>query len=148
MHPKYQRAHKWSREVIGAAIEVHKTVGPGLLESVYQQCLFHELALRGIPVSIQTPVAVRYKELVLDEALRGDLVVDGCLVIELKAVETILPIHKAQLFTYMKLLDAPIGLLINFHECILKNGLYRMVLPGANLDETSLPLLASVQNGD
>ena len=145
MHPKYQRAHTWSREVIGAAIEVHRTIGPGLLESVYQRCLLHELMLRGVPVSVQAPVAVRYKDLLLDETLRGDLVVDGCLVVELKAVETVLPVHKAQLLTYMKLLDAPLGLLLNFHECVLKDGIYRMIFPGANLDETSLPSLASVQ---
>ena len=145
MHSKYQKAHKWSREVIGAAIEVHRTIGPGLLESVYQRCLLHELMLRGVPVSVQTPVAVRYKDLILDETLRGDLVVDECLVVELKAVETVLPVHKAQLLTYMKLLDAPLGLLLNFHECVLKDGIYRMIFPGANLDETSLPSLASVQ---
>jgi GxxExxY protein len=120
-----------SGEVIGGAIEVHRHKGPGLIESIYQRCLLRELELRSISATTQKIVRVEYKGLVFDEPLRFDLLVDNCLLIELKAVEVLHPSSKAQLFSYMKLLDIPIGLLINFHEPILKNGIFRMILPGA-----------------
>lgn len=132
MHPLYQRADRLSGEVIGAAIEVHRHKGPGLIESIYERCLLLELELRSIPATTQKIVRVEYKGLVFDEPLRFDLLVDNCLLVELKAVESLHPSSKAQLFSYMKLLDIPIGLLINFHEPVLKNGISRMILPGAN----------------
>jgi len=132
MHPKFKRADEWSRKVIGAAIEVHREKGPGLLESIYQKCLMRELLLQRIPALDQLVVPVSYKGYVFDEPLRLDVHVDDCLVVELKAVEEILPIHKAQLLSYMKSLDAPLGLLINFHEMKLVDGLHRLILPGAD----------------
>jgi len=132
MHEAFPRADKWSSQVIGAAIEVHRDKGPGLLESIYQRCLFHELGLRRIPVVREVLVPITYKDLVFDEPLRLDLYVDGCLIVETKAVEKILPIHIAQLLSYMRLLDAPVGLLINFHELVLKDGIRRLTLRGAD----------------
>jgi GxxExxY protein len=135
MHPLYQRADRLSGEVIGAAIEVHRHKGPGLIESIYERCLLRELELRSIPATTQKIVRVQYKGLIFDEPLRFDLLVNDCLLVELKAVEVLHPSSKAQLFSYMKLLDVPIGLLINFHELVLKNGICRMILPGANKAE-------------
>src|SRR5881296_4149455 len=96
-----------------------------------------ELELRSIRGTTQKIVRVEYKGLVFDEPLRFDLLIDDCLLVELKAVEVLHPLSKAQLFSYMKLLDVPIGLLINFHEMVLKNGISRMILPGANQPEGS-----------
>jgi GxxExxY protein len=121
--------------VIGAAIEVHRQKGPGLLESIYERCLLRELELQSVPAACQKIVRIEYKGLVFDEPLRFDLLVDDCLLVELKAVEVLHPGSKAQLFSYMKLLDVPLGLLINFHEPVLKNGISRMILPGANEGE-------------
>src|SRR5213080_2374970 len=132
MHPLYEKADGLSGEVIGAAIEVHRNKGPGLIESIYERCLLRELELRFISATTQKIVRVEYKGLVFDEPLRFDLLVDECLLVELKAVEILHPSSKAQLFSYMKLLNIPIGLLINFHEPVLKNGISRMILPGAN----------------
>ena len=134
MHPLYQRADRLSGEVIGGAIEVHRHKGPGLIESIYERCLLRELELRSIPATTQKIVRVQYKGLIFDEP-RFDLLVNDCLLVELKAVEVLHPSNKAQLFSYMKLLDVPIGLLINFHELVLKNGICRMILPGANKAE-------------
>src|SRR5258708_21759434 len=135
MHPLYQMADRVSGEVIGAAIEVHRHKGPGLIESIYERCLLRELELRSIPATTQKIVRVQYKGLIFDEPLRFDLLVNDCLLVELKAVEVLHPSSKAQLFSYMKLLDIPLGLLINFHEPVLKNGVSRMILPGANRTE-------------
>jgi GxxExxY protein len=135
MHPLYQKADKLTSEVIGAAIEVHRHRGRGLIESTYERCMLRELGLRSIPATTQKLVRVEYKGLVFDEPLRFDVLVDDCLLVELKAVEILHPSSKAQLFSYMKLLDIPIGLLINFHVPILKNGISRMILPGANQAE-------------
>ena len=132
MHPLFEKAHGWSGKVIGAAIEVHRLKGPGLLESIYEKCLMRELSLQGIPVVGQQTVTVEYKGLTFEEPLRLDVLVDQCLIVELKCVETILPIHKAQLLSYMKLLNVPLGLLINFHETVLKNGVTRLILTGAD----------------
>jgi GxxExxY protein len=132
VHPLYEKADKLSYIVIGAALEVHRLKGPGLIESIYERCLLHELQLRAIPAAAQRTVRVEYKGLTFDEALRFDMLIDDCLLVELKAVETLHPSSKAQLFSYMKLLDVPVGLLINFHESVLKNGISRMILPGAN----------------
>jgi len=132
MHKLYAKADALSKEVIGAAIEVHRVMGPGLIESVYEKCLQRELELRGIKAAKQMAVSVEYKGLVFEDNLRCDLLVEECLLIELKAVETLHPVSKAQLLSYMRLLNIPVGLLINFHEALLKQGVHRLVLPGAN----------------
>ena len=131
MHSKYQQANELSREAIGAAIEVHRHKGPGLLESIYEKCLMRKLQIRKIEARQQVPVEIEYKGLVFDEELKLDVVVANCLILELKVVKEILPIHKAQLLSYMKLLDMPLGLLINFYERKLVDGISRMILPGA-----------------
>ena len=135
MHPLWKKADGLSQIVIGAAIEVHRLKGAGLIESIYERCLLRELELRSIPATTQKVVRVEYKGLVFDEPLRFDILVSDCLLLELKAVEVLHPSAKAQLFSYMKLLDVPVGLLINFHEQVLKNGISRMILPGANRRE-------------
>jgi GxxExxY protein len=137
MHPLYEKADRLSGEVIGAAIEVHRHKGPGLIESIYQRCMLRELQLRSIPAITQKLIRIEYKGLVFDEPLRFDILVDDCLLVELKAVEILHPSSKAQLFSYMKLLDIPLGLLVNFHEPVLKRGISRMILPGANEKELS-----------
>src|SRR5438105_10622366 len=111
-------------EVVGAAIEVHKTLGPGLLESVYHKCMKQELTLRGIPFSSEHPVGANYKGVKLDTDLRLDLFVNEILSVELKTVEEFAPIHTSQILTYMKLLKSPKGLLINFYcQNLYKQGL-------------------------
>jgi GxxExxY protein len=132
MHPLYEKADALSREVIGSTIEVHRHLGAGLIESIYERCLLRELELRSIPCVTQRLVRIEYKGIAFEESLRFDILIDGCLLLELKAVEVLHPFSKAQLFSYMKLLDVPLGLLINFHEPVLKNGISRMILPGAN----------------
>lgn len=116
-----------SYNIVGAAIEVHKTLGPGLLESVYEKCLFHELKLRGFDVEQQVSVPLDYKGISFEAELRADVIVEKLVVVELKAVEAILPIHKAQLLTYLKLLHAPKGLLINFNSTNITESLVPMV---------------------
>ena len=133
MHRNYKRASEWTEDVIGAAIEVHRLKGPGLLEEIYEKCLCYELGIRSVPVTFQRLVPVEYKGHVFDSPLRLDVYVDECLVVELKSVERVAPIHKAQLMSYMKLVDAPLGLLINFHEERLVKGVSRMMLPGADI---------------
>ena len=137
MHPLYEKADRLSGEVIGAAIEVHRHKGPGLIESIYQRCMLRELKLRSIPAIAQKLICIEYKGLVFDEPLRFDILVDDCLLVELKVVEILHPSSKAQLFSYMKLLDIPLGLLVNFHEPVLKRGISRLILPGANETELS-----------
>lgn len=132
MHPLFKRADELSREAIGAAIEVHREKGPGLMESIYEKCLMRELTLRNLAFVNQQLVKIEYKGITFEEPLRFDLLVENCLLLELKCVEKVLPIHKAQLMSYMKLLNVPIGLVFNFHEVKLADGLVRMILPGAN----------------
>ncbi len=115
-----------SEEVIGAAIEVHRVFGPGLLESIYYRALARELALRGVQFQSQAPVKVEYKGADLGDDLRLDIVLPGLLVVEIKAVDRIHPIHEAQLLTYLKLTGVRSGLLINFNVRYLKDGLKRM----------------------
>ena len=134
MHPLFEKADALTRTVIGAAIEVHRLKGPGLIESIYERCLVRELSLRNVASVSQKLVPIEYKGHVFEEPLRLDILVEDCLLLELKVVEHILPIHKAQLLSYMKLMDIPLGLVINFHEMVLKDGLFRMMLPGANRD--------------
>ncbi len=116
-----------SKDVIGAAIEVHKTLGPGLLESVYQNCLFLELKERGIQFKAQAIVPLTYKGTAIQKDYIIDFLVEDQIVLELKAIETVLPIHEAQLLTYLKLADKPLGLLINFNVSKLTNGITRRV---------------------
>ena len=117
-----------SQRVIVCAIEVHRTLGPGLLESTYRQCLACELSHAQISFQMELPLPVRYKDVQLDCGYRIDLVVGGDLIVEVKCVETLLPIHQAQILTYMRLAKIPIGLLINFNVTKLQNGIKRFVL--------------------
>jgi GxxExxY protein len=117
-----------SRNVIGCAIEVHRNLGPGLLESTYRQCLACELSHASIPFQMELPVPVQYKNVLLDCGYRIDLLVSGDLIVEIKCVEAVLPIHQAQILTYMRLAKIPIGLLINFNVTKLQNGIKRLVL--------------------
>ena len=117
-----------TEKVIGCAIEVHKNLGPGLLESSYEQCLAHELSLNKVNFKIQHPIPVEYKGIKLDCGYRLDLLVEEKLVLELKSVEKLLPIHEAQLLTYMKLAKANVGLLINFNSLRVTDGIKRYVL--------------------
>ena len=132
MHPNYSKAQALSSRVIGAAIEVHRHKGPGLVESIYERCLLRELELLGIGAVSQLVVPIEYKGLVFEEPMRLDVYIERCLIVENKVVEKILPVHKAQLLSYMKLLDVPLGLLFNFHEPVLKDGIVRLILPGAD----------------
>jgi GxxExxY protein len=132
MHPLYLKANAYTREVIGAAFEVHRIKGPGLIESIYEKCLIRELELRNISTACQRQVLIEYKGMTFEEPLRFDVLVDGSLLLEVKAVQQVLPIHQAQLFSYMKALDVPLGLLINFHEIKLTDGIRRMILAGAD----------------
>ena len=117
-----------SSRVIGCALEVHRTLGPGLLESAYEQCLAYELSQTCIPFQTQVPLPVQYKGVRLDCGYRIDFLIDNTLLIELKAVDQLLGIHEAQLLTYMKLSGKKIGLLMNFNVKILKQGMKRFVL--------------------
>ena len=114
--------------IIGAAVEVHRTLGPGLLESTYEMCLFRELAIRGIPFERQLPIPVEYKGVKLDCGYRADIVVRETILLEIKAIDSLLPLHEAQLLTYIRLGGWKIGLLINFNVELLKHGLRRRVL--------------------
>jgi GxxExxY protein len=117
-----------SRRVIGCAIEVHRNLEPGLLESTYRQCPAYELSNGEVPFQMQVPLPVRYKEILLDCGYRIDLLVRSELIVEVKSVEALLPIHQAQILTYMRLANAPLGLLINFNVTKLQNGIKRFVL--------------------
>ena|ERR1700719_1550701 len=114
--------------IIGAAIEVHREVGPGLLESAYEECLCHELHLRGLSFERQVPLPISYKGLNLECGYKIDLIVEQTVVVELKAIEKILPIHEAQLLTYLKISGKRVGLLINFNSSLLTQGIIRRVL--------------------
>ncbi len=132
MHPLFDQAHILSRSVIGAAIEVHRVLGPGLLESIYERCLIRELELRGIACVSQQKVMIDYKGFTFEESLRFDILVESCLLVETKAVEQVLPVHKAIAMSYLKLLNVPLGLILNFHEVKLTDGVSRLILPGAS----------------
>ncbi len=115
-------------EIIGAAIEIHKTLGPGLLESAYEECLCREFDIRGISYERQKELPVEYKGMKLSCGYRLDVVVAKSVILELKACESLEPIHKAQLMTYLKLTGIKVGLLINFNVSVLKNGIKRFVI--------------------
>jgi GxxExxY protein len=114
--------------IIGCAIEVHKELGPGLLESAYEECLCHELIVRNIPIEHQVVLPIVYKGNKLNAVYRVDLLVNKKVVVELKCIEKLLPIHDAQLITYLKLTGIKTGLLLNFNSAVLKDGIRRMVL--------------------
>lgn len=114
--------------VLGAAIEVHRTLGPGLLESAYEECLAHEFSLRKIEFQKQVALPLSYKGILLDCGYRMDFVVEAAVVIELKCVERLLPIHEAQLLTYLRLSRKSVGLLLNFNEPVLRDGIVRRIL--------------------
>jgi GxxExxY protein len=116
-----------SQTIIGAAVEVHRSLGPGLLESSYQRCLAYELASRGVRLDREVEIPIRYKGLVLRPGYRIDMLVEGAVVVEVKTVAAIEPIHKAQILTYLKLMDLRVGLLINFNVARLLDGLRRVV---------------------
>jgi len=132
MHPLFEKGTGLTKTVIAGAIEVHRDKGPGLIESLYEWCLVKELELRGLACVSQKSVLIKYKGFTREEPLRFDMLVEACVLVEAKAVEEVLPIHKAQLLSYMKLLNVPIGLLINFHELKVTDGISRLILPGAN----------------
>src|ERR1700680_2124017 len=122
------QANEITEPVIGAAIEVHRAIGPGLLESAYVQCLCYELNLRKLPFLLELPVPISYKGLKLDCGYRVDLLVAETVVVEAKAVERIAPVHEAQLLTYLRLGGWKVGLLINFNVSLLRDGIVRRVL--------------------
>ena len=122
-----KRSDELSNLIIGAAIEVHRILGPGLLESAYEQCLCHELTLKDISFERQKPLPVTYKGISLDCGYRLDILVEKLVIVELKTVEHIEPIHEAQLLTYLKLSDLWLGLLMNFNVLVLKEGIRRIV---------------------
>ena len=117
-----------TEKIIGAAIEVHKTIGPGLLENIYEECLCHELMLRGVAFKRQVAVPLVYKGKNLNCSFRLDMVVEDLVLLELKSVSALLPVHEAQLLTYMRLLNKRVGFIINFNVPVLKNGIVRKVL--------------------
>jgi len=122
------RGGKLTGQVIGAAIEVHKALGPGLLEGFYEECLHHELRLRGLACDRQVPLELAYKGLRIGSAYRIDLVVESAVVVEVKTVETLLPVHHAQLLTYLRLGGCRLGLILNFNVPSLPEGIVRMAL--------------------
>ena len=115
-------------QIIGSAIEVHKALGPGLLESAYEECLCHEFGLRGIPYERQHAVPVQYKGAKLDCGYRVDLLVEDRVIVELKSVESLEPVYQAQVLTYLKLTGVKVGLLINFNVPVLRDGVKRLIL--------------------
>lgn len=126
--PISQQLDQVATQVVDAAFQVHSTLGPGLLESVYELCLEYELTKRRLSVEKQVPLPVLYDNLYIEAGFKVDLLVDRCLIVELKAVETLLPVHTAQLLTYLKLSKCRLGLLINFNVPLIKDGIKRLVL--------------------
>jgi GxxExxY protein len=122
-----ERFNRITEQIIGAAIEVHRALGPGLLESAYEACLAFELVERGLQVERQKPLPLVYKQVELDCGYRLDLFVEDSVIVEIKAVDQLAPIHQAQLLSYLKLADCKVGLLINFNVKLLKNGIRRVV---------------------
>jgi len=126
--PEAKEFDPLSRQIIGLAIEVHRALGPGLLESAYEQCLCHELRTNNINFRNQVPIPIIYKGLTLDCGYRLDLLVENLIVVEIKSVERLIPIHSAQIITYLKLTKIRVGLLINFNSAVLRDGMKRFVL--------------------
>jgi len=140
---KTQRENQVTEKIIGCAIEIHKTLGPGLLESAYEECLCFELSQCSLSFRRQLPLPLKYKGIKLDCGYVMDLVVEDLVIVELKTVEKLLPIHEAQLLTYLKLYQRSVGLLINFNVPALKTGIKRIV---NQFNETSAPLRLSGEN--
>jgi GxxExxY protein len=128
IEPIPERVDLVARQIVDAALDVHRALGPGLTEPVYEVCLCYELTQRGLKFVRQNPVPIVYKGILLDAQLRPDLLVEDCVIVELKAVETLTPIFEAQLLTYLKLTGKRLGLLINFNVTLLKNGIKRIAL--------------------
>lgn len=126
--PERLLANRISKQVVVACVEVHRALGPGLLESAYEECLCHELASLGVPFERQKPIPLAYKGVKLDCGFRLDLLVDGRVVVEIKAVDALLPIHRAQLLTYLRLSGIWLGLLANFNSYSMREGIQRLVL--------------------
>jgi GxxExxY protein len=124
---KLMHENEIARLVVDAAYQIHTTLGPGLLESVYETILSYELRRRGLTVIRQMPIPVVYEEMSFDEGFRADLVVQSKVIVELKSIEKVAPVHKKQLLTYLRLADKQLGLLINFGEALIKNGITRIV---------------------
>jgi GxxExxY protein len=122
------RLNEISGKIVDAAFEVHKTLGPGLLESVYESCLAYEIESRGLKTERQKILPLKYKDLSFDQAYRLDLVVENQIIVELKTTDVILPVHEAQLLSYLKLTGLPLGLLLNFKTPLIKNGIKRIRL--------------------
>ncbi|HQU81879.1 MAG TPA: GxxExxY protein [Pyrinomonadaceae bacterium] len=121
-----QRLNLITEKIIGCAIEVHRAIGPGLLESAYEECLCYELVQNKLSFERQVPLPVIYKNVKLDCGYRMDLVVEDLVIVEIKAVENLIPVHEAQILSYLKLNNKPLGLLLNFHVSVLKNGIKRI----------------------
>jgi GxxExxY protein len=126
--PIPERTERVAHQIVDAAYKVHSTLGPGLLESVYEQCLLHELRVHKLPVASQVVVPIFYDGVRLDASLRLDLIVDACVIVELKAIDAIQPVHRAQMLTYLKLTRHRVGLLINFNVPLIRDGIQRVVL--------------------
>lgn len=137
MDERTRRSRGLSGIVINACIEVHRQVGPGLLESVYEECLAQELSLRGVPHHRQVPIALDYKGTTIPGVYRSDFVVDDLVLVELKAVERLLAVHEAQVLTYLALLKVDVGLLVNFNDVRLSYGIRRLIRKGATIGLSS-----------
>ena len=116
-----------AKQIVDAAFHVHSEIGPGLFESVYEVILAHKLGKRGMSVERQKAVPIHYDGLVFDEGFRADIIVEDCVIVELKSIEKIAPVHKKQLLTYLRLTDRKLGLLINFGSALIKDGIFRVV---------------------
>jgi GxxExxY protein len=123
-----EHLNRITQTIIGGAIEVHRTLGPGLLESAYEACLAYEVSQRGLSIERQKSLPIVYRDVRIDGGYRLDLLVEGCVIVEIKAVDMLLPVHQAQLLSYLRLSGCPIGLLINFNVDVLRKGLRRVIL--------------------
>ncbi|GAN31788.1 MAG: GxxExxY protein [Candidatus Brocadia sp. AMX2] len=135
-----ERLNKITETIIGVAIGIHKALGPGLLESAYEACMVYDLIQSGLKVEQQKPLPVIYREVKLECGYRLDLMIENEVIVEIKSVEKLLPIHKAQLMSYLKLSDCKVGLLINFNVELLKDGIQRVVNNFPNSPRTQRPL--------
>jgi GxxExxY protein len=117
-----------AKEIVDACLKIHRKLGPGLLESVYERCLFHELTIRKMKVQRQVPVPIEYEGIHLESGLILDLLVEDCVIVEIKAIEKLLPVHDAQLLSYIRLANKTLGLLVNFHIPLIRDGIKRMRL--------------------
>lgn len=126
--PRIEYCNKISGEVVDAALKIHKALGPGLYERVYKDCLCHELQQRNIPFQTEVNIPLVYEGMNFPKAFRADIIVDECVLVEIKAIERFSPLHKSQIITYLRLSGHPVGLLINFNTNLIKEGIKRVVL--------------------